>query len=168
MNGEALPLAHGFPARLVVPGVYGYVSATKWIESIKVTTWAEDKGYWLPRGWSRLGPIKTQSRIDVPRRGESLSAGPIKIAGVAWAQHRGIATVEVRVDDGEWMPARLGEGTTDDSWCQWVVDWDAPAGDHIVQVRATDKAGDVQTEEVTPVAPDGATGYHTRRISVAG
>ena len=168
MNGEALPLAHGFPARLVVPGVYGYVSATKWVESIKVTTWADDKGYWLPRGWSRLGPIKTQSRIDVPRRGESLTAGPNKIAGVAWAQHRGIAAVEVRVDDGDWMPARLGEVTTDDSWCQWVVDWDATAGDHVVQVRATDKAGDTQTEEVAPVAPDGATGYHTRRISVAG
>ena len=168
MNGEALPLAHGFPARLVVPGVYGYVSATKWIESIEITTWDASTGYWVPRGWSRLGPIKTQSRIDVPRRGESLAAGPNKIAGVAWAQHRGIAGVEVRIDDGEWMAARLGEVTTDDSWCQWVVDWDATAGDHMVQVRATDKAGDTQTEAVAPVAPDGATGYHTRRISVDG
>jgi DMSO/TMAO reductase YedYZ molybdopterin-dependent catalytic subunit len=166
MNGEPLPLAHGFPARLVVPGVYGYVSATKWIESIEVTTWDGATGYWIPRGWSRLGPIKTQSRIDVPRREETLTTGPNKIAGVAWAQHRGIAKVEVRVDDGDWMTATLGEVTTDDSWCQWVVDWDATAGEHVLQVRATDKDGDTQTEEITAVDPDGATGYHTRRVNV--
>ena len=168
MNGEALPLAHGFPARLVVPGVYGYVSATKWIESIDITTWDAAEGYWVPRGWSRLGPVKTQSRIDVPRKGQQVPVGPAKIAGVAWAQHRGIEAVEVRVDDGPWMGATLGEVTTDDSWCQWVVDWDATAGKHVVQVRATDKTGEVQTEDVTPVAPDGATGYHTRRVTVQG
>jgi DMSO/TMAO reductase YedYZ molybdopterin-dependent catalytic subunit len=168
MNGEALPLAHGFPARLVVPGVYGYVSATKWLESIDVTMWEAAEGYWVPRGWSRLGPIKTQSRIDVPRKGEQIIAGPAKIAGVAWAQHRGIAAVEVRIDDGDWMPARLGEITTDDSWCQWVVDWEATPGKHTVQVRATDKTGETQTDEVSPVAPDGATGYHTRRVTVNG
>ncbi len=167
MNGEALPLAHGFPARLVVPGLYGYVSATKWLAEIELTTWAAEEGYWVPRGWSREGPIKTQSRIDVPRNGARLSPGPTPVAGVAWAQNRGIAGVEVRVDDGEWMPATLGDDVTDDAWRQWVVEWDATPGDHKIQVRATDKDGETQTEEVAPPAPDGATGYHTRRVKVS-
>jgi hypothetical protein len=166
MNGAPLPLAHGFPARLVVPGLYGYVSATKWLESITLTTWDDATGYWIPRGWSRLGPIKTQSRIDYPRRGVTVPVGPAKLAGVAWAQHRGIARVEVRIDQGPWQEATLGEVSTDDSWRQWVIDWDATAGKHVVQVRATDKTGETQTEEVTDVAPDGATGYHTRTITV--
>ena len=164
MNGSTLPLEHGFPARLVVPGLYGYVSATKWLQSIELTTW-DREGYWVPRGWSQLGPIKTQSRIDVPRSG-AIAAGPQKIAGVAWAQHRGIAKVEVRVDGGDWLEARLATDLTDDAWRQWVLDWDATPGEHLLEVRATDKTGDTQTEERTPVAPDGATGHHRVKVFV--
>jgi DMSO/TMAO reductase YedYZ molybdopterin-dependent catalytic subunit len=166
MNGTALPLEHGFPARLVVPGLYGYVSATKWLRSIELTTWQQE-GYWVPRGWGKLGPVKTQSRIDVPRSGTRLSAGAQKIAGVAWAQHTGVATVEVRVDNGAWQSARLGADVSDDAWRQWVLDWDAPAGDHTIEVRATDKSGYVQTAELADVAPDGATGHHTISVRVA-
>lgn len=165
MNGAILPLEHGYPVRLVVPGLYGYVSATKWLRSIELTTW-DREGYWVPRGWSRLGPIKTQSRIDVPRANATVTAGPQKIAGVAWAQHTGILAVEVRVDDGEWQPARLATDVSDDAWRQWVLDWDAPAGDHKITVRATDKTGATQTEERRPVAPDGATGWHAIRVKV--
>jgi DMSO/TMAO reductase YedYZ molybdopterin-dependent catalytic subunit len=164
MNGATLPLEHGFPARLVVPGLYGYVSATKWLQSIELTTW-DREGYWVPRGWSRLGPIKTQSRIDVPRSG-TIAAGPQKIAGVAWAQHRGIEKVEVRVDEGEWQPARLATDVTDDAWRQWVLDWEATPGEHLLEVRATDKTGETQTDERTAVAPDGATGHHRVKVIV--
>jgi DMSO/TMAO reductase YedYZ molybdopterin-dependent catalytic subunit len=166
MNGDALPLEHGFPARLVVPGLYGYVSATKWLRSIELTSW-DEQGYWVPRGWGRLGPVKTQSRIDVPRNGTKVSAGPQKIAGVAWAQHTGVAKVEVRVDKGEWQQARVGANVSDDAWRQWVLDWDAPAGDHTIEVRATDKSGYVQTADLADVAPDGATGHHTIGVRVA-
>ena len=167
MNGEALPLEHGFPARLVVPGLYGYVSATKWLRSIKLTTWDAEEGFWVPRGWARDGPIKTQSRIDVPRDGEDVAAGAAKIAGVAWAQHRGVAKVEVRLDDGDWQEARLGADVTDDAWRQWVLDWDAKPGKYTIQVRATDKDGNTQTADEAPPDPDGATGYHTRTVKVA-
>ena len=167
MNGEPLPLEHGFPARLVVPGLYGYISATKWLKSIKLTTWDAAEGFWVPRGWARDAPIKTQSRIDVPRDGEDVAAGPTKIAGIAWAQHRGVARVEVRVDQGPWQRARLGTDVTDDAWRQWVLDWDAKPGKYTIQVRATDKTGTTQTAEVTPPDPDGATGYHTRTVQVA-
>ena len=167
MNGEALPLAHGFPARLVVPGLYGYVSATKWLDSIELTTWDQATGYWVPRGWAREAPVKTHSRIDLPKRGADLAAGPVKLAGIAWAQHRGIERVEVRVDNGEWMEATLAADVTDDSWRPWAVEWQATAGRHSVQVRATDKTGATQTEEVRPPAPDGATGYHTRTFDIA-
>ncbi|MFZ9482927.1 MAG: sulfite oxidase [Ilumatobacteraceae bacterium] len=166
MNDELLPLEHGFPARLVVPGLYGYVSATKWLESIELTTW-DREGYWLPRGWARLAPVKTQSRIDVPRPGAEITAGPQAIAGVAWAQHRGIDRVEVSVDGGEWREARLGTDVSVDAWRQWVVEWDATPGDHEIRVRATDGDGETQTEERAPVAPDGATGWHTIRVTVA-
>jgi DMSO/TMAO reductase YedYZ molybdopterin-dependent catalytic subunit len=166
MNGEALPLAHGFPARLVVPGLYGYVSATKWLKEIELTTWDAEQGYWVPRGWSRDAPIKTQSRIDVPRRGDDLEAGRIAVAGVAWAPNRGVAKVEVRVDDGPWQEARLGEDASDDAWRQWVYEWEATSGEHRLQVRATDATGETQTEEVAPPAPNGATGYHTRRVNI--
>lgn len=166
MNGATLPLTHGWPARLVVPGLYGYVSATKWLRSIELTTW-DREGYWVPRGWARLGPVKTQSRIDVPRRGATLVAGPQKIAGIAFAQHTGIAAVEVRVDGGQWQQARLGTDVSDDVWRQWVVDWDATAGTHTIEVRATDKSGYTQTDARTSVAPDGATGHHTIEINVA-
>ena len=165
MNGSTLPLEHGYPVRLVVPGLYGYVSATKWLQKIELTTW-DRQGYWVPRGWSRLGPIKTQSRIDVPRANAKVAAGPQKIAGVAWAQHTGIESVEVRIDDGPWLPTRLATDVSDDAWRQWVLDWDAPAGDHQITVRATDKSGETQTEDRAPVAPDGATGWHAIRVKV--
>jgi DMSO/TMAO reductase YedYZ molybdopterin-dependent catalytic subunit len=165
MNGEALPLAHGFPARVVVPGLYGYVSATKWLRSITLTTWNAETGYWIDRGWSRDGPIKTESRIDVPRRGDTVAAGIVRLAGVAWAQHRGIEKVEVRVDKGPWQAATLAPLVTDDSWRQWYADVTITAGRHAVQVRATDKTGEAQTEEVADVAPNGATGLHTRTVN---
>lgn len=167
MNGTSLPTAHGFPARLVVPGLYGYVSATKWLTDITLNRWSDAEGYWVPRGWSRLGPVKTQSRIDVPRRGEEVAAGPFRLAGVAWAQHTGVARVEVRIDDGPWQDATLSDDVTDDAWRQWILDWDASVGEHTVTVRATDKSGYVQTEEAAPVAPDGATGWHRRTFVVS-
>lgn len=167
MNGEPLPLRHGFPARLVVPGLYGYVSATKWLSEIELNRWSDARGYWIPRGWSRLAPVKTQSRIDVPRRNATVVAGPTPIAGVAWAQHVGIDKVEVRIDSGPWEIADLSEDVSDDTWRMWKYVWSATPGTHVVQVRATDKSGSTQTETVSPVAPDGATGWHTRRITVA-
>ena len=166
MNGEQLPTNHGFPARMIVPGLYGYVSATKWLSKIELTTWDEAVGYWIPRGWSRDAPVKTQSRIDVPRRGASIKSGKTSIAGIAWAQHRGIAQVEVRVDNGAWQNARLSTDLTDDVWRQWIIDWDATPGDHVISVRATDRDGNTQTEDIARVDPDGATGWHTRSVSV--
>ena len=166
MNGTALPLEHGYPARVIIPGLYGYVSATKWITNLDLTTWSEAQGYWVPLGWSRDAPIKTQSRIDVPRRNERVSAGKIAIAGVAWAQHRGIEKVEVRIDSGEWKLATLALDFSDDTWRQWKYEFDAKPGDYRIQVRATDKTGETQTEEVSRPDPDGATGYHTRTLKV--
>jgi sulfite oxidase len=166
MNGEALPLEHGFPARLVVPGLYGYVSATKWLSTIELNKWDDAEGFWVPRGWARDAPIKTQSRIDVPRDGEKVKAGSAKIAGIAWAQHRGIDKVEVRINDGDWQEARLANDVTIDAWRQWVLDWDATPGKYTIQVRATDKDGNTQTADEAPPDPDGATGYHTRTVKV--
>jgi DMSO/TMAO reductase YedYZ molybdopterin-dependent catalytic subunit len=166
MNGEPLPLEHGFPARLVVPGLYGYVSATKWLTDLKVTTFAEDVGYWVPRGWSQRGPIKTASRIDVPRSGGQVPVGKVAVAGVAWAQHRGISKVEVRVDDGPWQPARLAGQPTKDAWRQWVLEWDARLGSHTLTVRATDGDGRLQTSQQAPPAPNGASGWHTVQVTV--
>jgi DMSO/TMAO reductase YedYZ molybdopterin-dependent catalytic subunit len=166
MNGETLPLEHGFPARLVVPGLYGYVSATKWLSEIRLTTW-DDQGYWVPLGWAQEAPVKTQSRIDVPRGGAKLTAGKQPIAGVAWAQHRGIDKVEVRIDEGDWIEADLGTDVTDDAWRQWLVEWDATPGEHKLEVRATDKTGEVQTEEVFGPPPAGATGHHRIRVKVS-
>lgn len=165
MNGEPLPREHGFPARLVVPGLYGYVSATKWLQTIELATW-EREGYWIPRGWSREGPVKIQSRIGTPRHSAQLTGGPVPIAGVAWAQGRGIAAVEVRIDDGAWISAQLASDVSDDTWRQWIVDWDATPGEHTISVRATGNDGEVQTERRSPVAPDGATGHHTIRVTV--
>lgn len=166
MNNEALPLEHGYPARLVIPGLYGYVSATKWLTSIRLTTWADDVGYWVPRGWSREAPVKTQSRIDVPKRGARLDAGTVPVAGVAWAQGRGIVRVEIQIDDGPWVQAELGAENLDDAWRLWRYAWDATPGDHRITVRATDGEGVVQTDEVAPPDPDGATGHHSRRVTV--
>ncbi|WP_336208323.1 molybdopterin-dependent oxidoreductase [Nonomuraea sp. LPB2021202275-12-8] len=167
MNGEVLPVDHGFPVRQVVPGLYGYVSATKWVVDIKVTRFDTDEAYWTPRGWAARGPIKTQSRIDLPKPGATVTAGRTTIAGVAWAQHTGVSAVEVRVDRGEWRQARLAQVPGPDTWRQWALDWDATPGDHTIEVRATDVAGRTQTEDRTPIAPDGATGWHTITVEAA-
>ena len=164
MNGEPLPISHGFPARLVVAGLYGYVSATKWLSDIELTTWEAFDGYWIPRGWSKEGPIKTQSRIDVPRRGSVIDPGPTAIAGVAWAPSRAIEKVEVQVDEEPWVEAELSRETTINSWRQWMVTWNATPGRHQVRVRATDGTNTTQTSEITDPAPDGATGWHTIQV----
>ncbi|HEY1156634.1 MAG TPA: molybdopterin-dependent oxidoreductase, partial [Arthrobacter sp.] len=166
MNGEPLPLEHGFPVRLVVPGLYGYVSATKWLTELKVTRFADDAGYWTPRGWSERGPIKTSSRIDVPRNGRTVSPGTVVFAGVAWAQHAGIGKVEVRLNRGPWREAELAPGISADTWYQWKLALDLTPGQYEVQARATDLNGRPQDETFRPPAPDGATGLHTVRVDV--
>ncbi|HEX2174845.1 MAG TPA: molybdopterin-dependent oxidoreductase [Nocardioidaceae bacterium] len=166
MNGEPLPIEHGFPVRMVVPGLYGYVSATKWVVDLEVSRFADFSAYWTQRGWSPRGPVKTQSRIDAPRNGDELRAGPVAVGGVAWAQHTGIEKVEVRIDDGPWQPARLAGVPNLDTWRQWAYGWDAEPGEHRVAVRATDMSGYTQTPERTDVVPDGATGWHTIVVSV--
>lgn len=166
MNGEPLPVEHGFPVRMVVPGLYGYVSACKWVTELELTRFADFDAYWVPRGWSAQGPIKTQSRIDAPRRRNRLTPGPITVAGVAWAQHRGIRRVEVRVDGGPWQEATLAPTVSVDTWVQWSWRWDATPGEHRLQVRATDATGETQTERTQGVAPDGATGWHTVTVTV--
>ncbi|MEO6122768.1 MAG: molybdopterin-dependent oxidoreductase [Ilumatobacteraceae bacterium] len=165
MNNEVLPVKNGFPARIVVPGLYGYVSAVKWLKEIRLTTFAEEQGYWIPRGWSALGPVKTQSRIDRP--GTKISVGNTVIGGVAWAPSRGIEKVEVQVDDNEWVEAMLGPVLSEDTWVQWWTKWDATEGRHQIRVRATDGRGETQTEELARVDPDGATGWHTIRVTVS-
>ena len=166
MNGQPLPVQHGFPARLIVPGLYGYVSATKWLAEIELTTLEAFDAYWVPLGWSKEAPILTQSRIDVPQDGAGLQAGPVAIAGVAWAPDRGVSKVEVRIDDGAWQPATTSSPISKVTWLQWRLDWNATSGDHQIQVRATDGTGQVQTEETSPPAPDGARGYHTIKVGV--
>jgi DMSO/TMAO reductase YedYZ molybdopterin-dependent catalytic subunit len=166
MNGEPLPAQHGYPARLIVPGLYGYVSATKWLAEIELTRWEDFDAYWVPLGWAKEAPILTQSRIDVPRDGARVTAGTVPIAGVAWAPDRGISAVEVQVDEGGWQPAELSTPISDATWVQFVHRWDATAGDHVVRVRATDGNGDVQTDQRTPPPPDGARGHHTIRVEV--
>jgi DMSO/TMAO reductase YedYZ molybdopterin-dependent catalytic subunit len=167
MNGEPLPAAHGFPARLVVSGLYGYVSATKWLTEVELTTLEDFDAYWIPRGWAKEAPIKTQSRIDTPRDGRPVAPGTVAIAGVAWAQSRDIVGVEVQVDDRPWVEARLGDRISEHAWRQWVYPWEAEPGTYRVRVRATDGTGETQTEEVQSPRPDGATGYHTVTVVVA-
>ncbi|MGZ4495209.1 MAG: molybdopterin-dependent oxidoreductase [Nocardioides sp.] len=167
MNGVPLPLEHGFPARLVVPGLYGYVSATKWLVDLEVTRFADFKAYWTTRGYSAQAPIKTSSRIDVPRSFEQLKAGKQPVAGVAWSQDRGIRSVEVRVDGGPWQQTRLAEQDNVDTWRQWVWEWDAKPGTHTLEVRATDRTGYTQTSQRAEIAPDGATGWHSVNVSVS-
>ncbi len=161
MNGEPLPARHGFPARLIVPGLYGYVSATKWLSEIELTRWEDFDSYWVPRGWSKEGPIKTQSRIDHPRRGERISSVGAVIAGVAWAPTRSIERVEVSVDGGDWLEAELTTPLSGDAWVQWKITLDIDPGDHTVAVRATDGTGIPQTAERSRPAPNGATGHHS-------
>jgi hypothetical protein len=166
MNGEPLPVEHGFPVRMVTPGLYGYVSACKWLVSMELTSFADFDAYWVRRGWAAQGPIKTESRIDVPRRGAEIGAGTVTVAGVAWAQHVGIDKVEVRVDEGDWQQATLADTVSIDTWRQWSLTWDATPGQHTIAVRATDATGTAQTPEVRPPFPDGATGWDTIAISV--
>jgi DMSO/TMAO reductase YedYZ molybdopterin-dependent catalytic subunit len=163
MNGQPLPAAHGFPARLIVPGLFGYVSATKWLAELELTTWEAFDGFWIPRGWAKKGPILTQSRIDLPRG--QVAPGRVAVAGVAWAPDRGISRVEVGVD-GAWNEATLGAAISKATWVQWRYDWNATPGDHTISVRATDGTGALQDEQPTPPAPDGARGWHTIRVSV--
>ena len=165
MNGQPLPAAHGYPVRVVVPGLYGYVSATKWVVDMELTTFGAFDAFWVKQGWSQQGPIKTESRIDVPKRRSTVPAGQVTIAGVAWAQHIGIEGVEVSVD-GVWSEAKLPAQDTIDTWRQWYYVWDATPGLHVLQVRATDKTGYTQTAVVQKTEPNGATGYHTIRVTV--
>lgn len=166
MNGEPLPAEHGFPVRMVVPGLYGYVSATKWLTELKVTTFEKDEAYWTPRGYSAEAPIKFSSRLDTPKIGEAVPAGKIPIAGVAWAQSVGIERVEVQIDDGEWTPVTLSTPINADTWVQWFMEWDATPGTHYVAVRAVNKNGDLQIEERAPIAPDGSSGWQRSLIRV--
>jgi DMSO/TMAO reductase YedYZ molybdopterin-dependent catalytic subunit len=167
MNGTALPVAHGFPVRMVVPGLYGYVSACKWLTDIEVTTYAAATAYWSAgRGWSQRAPVKTESRIDVPNGSSPLAAGTTPVAGVAWAQHKGIEAVEVRADRGAWQQARLAAVPGVDSWRQWVWDWHATPGQHLLEARATDKTGYTQTPAQAPPEPNGATGYPSISVTI--
>ncbi|MEW2486217.1 molybdopterin-dependent oxidoreductase [Streptomyces sp. NPDC048411] len=167
MNGEPLPFAHGFPVRMVVPGLYGYVSACKWIKDIELTTFASYDAYWVRRSWSQQAPVKTESRIDTPRPFASPKSGIVPVAGVAWAQHRGISRVEVRVDGGPWHRARLAAQDSRDTWRQWVWEWPATSGNHTLEVRATDGTGATQTGERVGTVPDGATGWHSVVVDVS-
>lgn len=171
MNDAPLPTEHGYPARLVVPGLYGYVSATKWVVDLEVTKFDLAQAYWTKLGWAERGPIKTQSRIDVPRSGQDVARGPVTFGGVAWAQNRGVRAVEVRVDgpngQGQWQPAELGEAYSNETWRLWSFRWQADVpGPHEISVRATDGTGAVQTSQLADVVPDGASGWHTVSFAV--
>jgi len=167
MNGEPLPFEHGFPVRLLVPGLYGYESATKWLVDIELTTLTAFAAYWVQRGWAQVAPIQTMSRIDTPNASTHLRAGVVKVAGVAWAQHRGISRVEVRVDDGPWNEATLSAQDSIDTWRQWTWSWNAAPGPHLLAVRATDDAGAVQTGRWHAPFPSGATGWHQIAVTVS-
>ncbi|MBC9719264.1 molybdopterin-dependent oxidoreductase [Streptomyces sp. TRM66268-LWL] len=166
MNGEPLPFDHGFPVRMLVPGLYGYVSACKWIQDIELTTFDDYDAYWVKRDWAREAPIKTQSRIDTPKPFARPNAGTVVVAGVAWAQHKGIDRVEIRVDDGPWQDTRLATEGPLDTWRQWSWDWPATPGSHTLQVRATDRTGSTQTDKRTRTIPDGASGWHSVVVNV--
>jgi DMSO/TMAO reductase YedYZ molybdopterin-dependent catalytic subunit len=166
MNGQALPVAHGFPARMVVPGLYGYVSATKWLTRLTVTTFASQRAYWTQRGYAAKAPIKTESRIDVPKPLAQVPAGRVPVAGVAWAPHRGISAVQVSVDNGPWRAARLAAADGIDTWRQWLWAWDATPGLHSLRVRATDGTGATQTSQEASPVPDGASGWDSVVVTV--
>jgi len=167
MDDAPLPRNHGYPARLIVPGLYGYVSATKWLSELELTTLEAFDAFWITRGWSKLGPILTQTRIDVPGDGARVAPGRVAIAGVAWAPDRGISRVEVAID-GQWRDAQISTPISKATWVQWLYAWDATAaaGSHTIEVRATDGLGQVQTADRTPPAPDGARGHQTIQVSV--
>ncbi|HSM02441.1 MAG TPA: molybdopterin-dependent oxidoreductase [Acidimicrobiia bacterium] len=166
MNDEPLPLAHGFPARIIVPGLYGYVSATKWLSDIELTTWEAFDAYWVPRGWAKEGPIKMHSRIDVPRPRAEVVAGTVDVAGVAWAPLEGVDSVEIRVDDGEWMTAEVATPLSSKAWTQWRARPQLTAGNRAIEVRVIDGVGNVQTADREPPRPDGATGHHRVVVTV--
>ncbi|MFD3374878.1 MULTISPECIES: molybdopterin-dependent oxidoreductase [unclassified Streptomyces] len=166
MNGQPLPFAHGFPVRMLVPGLYGYVSACKWIKDIELTTFDAYDSYWVKRDWARQAPIKTQSRIDTPRPFARPRAGTVMVGGVAWAQHRGIDKVEIRIDDGPWQETRLAAEDSRDTWRQWSFPWQAGKGGHTLTVRATDRTGSVQTQKRARTIPDGASGWHSVVVTV--
>lgn len=167
MNGEPLPISHGFPARIVVAGLYGYVSATKWVETISITDWIGVDGFWMPRGWSKEGPIKTQSRIDVPRNQETVSAGLVNIGGIAWSPTIGIEKVELSIGEGDiWQEVELAVVESNETWLQWKYDWQATPGDWLIRVRATDSSGFTQSPISVAPAPNGAEGYHTIFVRV--
>jgi DMSO/TMAO reductase YedYZ molybdopterin-dependent catalytic subunit len=169
MNGEPLPIIHGFPARLVVAGLYGYVSAVKWIEEIHLTTWDAVDGYWIPRGWAKEGPMKTMSRIDVPGHNDNVDAGRIAVAGIAWSPPRGISDVQLSIDDSDnWISCEIAAPGSDETWVQWRTDWDATPGEHLLRVRAVDGDGQLQPIGPKDVAPDGAEGWHAIRVNVRG
>jgi DMSO/TMAO reductase YedYZ molybdopterin-dependent catalytic subunit len=161
MNGQPLPIDHGFPVRMVVPGLYGYVSGTKWLVDLEVTRFDRFTAYWTDRGWSEKGPVKTESRIDVPRNGGGVAAGTVRVGGSAWAQHTGVERVEYQVDGGPWRTAELGGVPDLDTWVQWTGSVEVERGDHVLVVRATDKSGYTQTSVRADVVPDGATGWHS-------
>ncbi|MFZ2530656.1 MAG: molybdopterin-dependent oxidoreductase, partial [Rhodococcus sp. (in: high G+C Gram-positive bacteria)] len=166
MNGEPLPFEHGYPARQVVPGLYGYVSATKWVVDWELTRFDRAQAYWTRRDWAAQAPIRTASRIDVPAAFAQLTAGPVVVAGTAWAQHRGIGRVQVRVDGGSWQDTEPATEYSTDTWRQWRWVWDANPGTHTLEVRAIDGGGVVQDEQRRPPVPDGATGLHSRTVTV--
>jgi DMSO/TMAO reductase YedYZ molybdopterin-dependent catalytic subunit len=167
MNGQPLPIAHGFPARMLVPGFYGYASACKWVTDLYVTTFAAEQAYWVQRGYARIGTMKTQSRIDVPKPFAHLNAGIVTVAGIAWATDRGIADVQVQIDDGPWQSARLAASDNADTWRQWTYDWKATAGTHSIQVRAADDSGTYQPSAQAGPYPSGASGYESLVVIVA-
>jgi len=167
MNGEPLPVRHGFPVRLVVPGLYGYVSATKWLEEIRLTTLADDVPFWLQRGWAQDGTIEAASRIDVPRPNTRVGAGSVAVGGRAWHQHTGVGSVEVSVDGGPWQPATLAPPIGTDAWRLWSWRWTATTGTHELRVRMHDLDGTPQDSDVRPVFPGAASGLHTITVDVA-
>jgi DMSO/TMAO reductase YedYZ molybdopterin-dependent catalytic subunit len=166
MNGEPLPPEHGYPVRMVVPGLYGYVSATKWVVELEVTKFSAHSAYWTQRGWSARGPVKVESEINVPQQGTTVKAGTVTVAGIAWHQHTGIQKVEVQVDDQAWTEAELATAISVDTWVQWKYAWPARSGQHTLRVRATGADGEVQTSDIADTVPDGATGYHEIQVQV--
>lgn len=167
MNGEPLPFEHGFPVRMVVPGLYGYVSATKWVTKLTVTRFDKDEAYWTPRGYAAEAPIKLSSRVDTPKIGTPVPAGTVVIAGMAWAQPVGVQKVEVQIDNGDWQETQLSTPINDQSWVQWRLEWAAEAGSHYIAVRATDKQGNLQIQEQAPIAPDGSSGWQRTLVTVS-
>ncbi|WP_026265721.1 MULTISPECIES: molybdopterin-dependent oxidoreductase [unclassified Arthrobacter] len=166
MNGEPLPLEHGYPVRMVVPGLYGFVSATKWVVDLEVTRFADSKAYWTERGWSERGPIKTMARVDVPKSFAKVPAGKVAVGGTAWAQTRGISKVEIQIDNGGWAEATLSAEASTVTWRQWSYEWDATPGPHYIKVRATDGTGAVQTDQRADPVPDGASGWQSIMVTV--